>query len=79
MATMIQIRTVVRPDGKIEVSAPGLVPGQRVTVSIEAENETPAEQRHVLVIVAHLPGHQLFQSAEEVDVYIREERDSWEC
>ena len=57
MAMMIQIRTVVQPDGKIEVSAPGLVPGQRVTVSIEAESEVPAEQRHVLDIVAHLPGH----------------------
>ena len=33
--------------------------------------------KHVLDIVAMLPGHQLFKTAEEVDAYIREERDSW--
>ena len=78
MATRIRVKTVVQPDGTIEVSAPGLAPGQEVTVSIEAEGEAPTEKRHVLDILADLPGHQMFQSAEEVDAYIREERDSWE-
>jgi hypothetical protein len=25
-----------------------------------------------------LPGHQVFENAEEVDTYLREERDAWE-
>jgi len=33
--------------------------------------------KSVREIVAMLPGHQLFKTAEEVDAYIREERDSW--
>ncbi len=78
MATRIRVKTVVQPDGTVAVSAPGLVPGQEVMVSIEAEDEAPAAKRHVLDILANLPGHQIFQSAEEVDAFIREERDSWE-
>ena len=37
-----------------------------------------SDQRHVIDILAVLPGHQLFQNAEEVDTYMREERNSWE-
>src|SRR5215469_12388952 len=36
------------------------------------------EKRHALDILAELPGHQAFQTAEEVDRYVREERESWE-
>jgi hypothetical protein len=78
MATMIQVETVVQADGTIAVSAPGLAPGQRVTVSIETEDDAPAEERHALDILAEVPGHQIFQSAEEVDAFIREERDARE-
>jgi len=35
-------------------------------------------KKEVSNILMGLPGHQLFHSAEEVDTYIREERDSWE-
>jgi hypothetical protein len=78
MATMIRIKTVVQPDGTIAVSAPGLVPGQEVTVSIETAGEAPTEKRHVLDILAEMPGRRQFHTAEEVDAYIREERDAWE-
>jgi hypothetical protein len=82
MATPIRIDTVVQPDGTITIRAPGLAAGQRVTVSVETEEEQQSEEtrekRHVLDIVAELPGHQLFKTAEEVDAYIREERDSWD-
>lgn len=78
LATRIRVKTVVQPDGTVAVSAPGLVLGQEVMVSIETEGEAPAAKRHVLDILAELPGHQMFRSAEEVDAYMREERDSWE-
>jgi len=38
----------------------------------------PDDQRHVIDILAALPGHQIFHNIEEVDAYMREERDSWE-
>ncbi len=78
MATRIRVKTVVQPDGTVAVSAPGLAPGQEVTVSIEAEGEAPAAKRRAADILAELPGHLQFHTAEEVDAFIREERDSWE-
>jgi alpha-D-ribose 1-methylphosphonate 5-triphosphate diphosphatase PhnM len=88
MATPVRIETVVGEDGVIEIRAPELTPGQRVTVTIETTNGTPettettetpqAEKLHVIDIIADLPGHRQFKTAEEVDAYIREERDSWD-
>jgi hypothetical protein len=79
MATPVRIETVVGEDGVIEIRAPELVPGQCVTVTIEAASEaTQTEKQHIIDIVAGLPGHRQFKTAEEVDAYIREERDSWD-
>ena len=73
-ATRIRVKTVVQPDGMVAVSAPG----QEVTVSIETEGEAPTAKRRAADILAELPGHLQFHTAEEVDAYLREERDSWE-
>jgi len=78
MATEVRVKTVVLPGGKIEISIPELIPGQQATVVVTIEDRKPSEQRHVIDILRDLPGHQLFQSAEEVDAYIREEHDAWE-
>jgi hypothetical protein len=78
MAIEVRVKTVVLPGGRIEISTPELIPGQQVTVVVTIEDNKSAEQRHVIDILTALPGHQLFQSAEEVDTYIREEHDSWE-
>jgi hypothetical protein len=77
MATVIEREAVVGPDGKIEISAPELTPGQRVKVTIETEAPAPEQKRHAIDHLAEMPEHQLFKTAEEVDEYIREERDSW--
>jgi hypothetical protein len=88
MATPVRIETVVGEDGVIETRAPELTPGQRMTVTIEAASTPPEttepaeapqpEKRHVIDIIAETPGHQLLKTAEEVDAYIKEERDSWD-
>ena len=78
MATPIHVEAVVSPDGKIEISVPELAPGQRVHVSIEPEEHPATQAQHVIDIVEKLPGHRLFKTAEEVDAYIAEERDSWD-
>ena len=59
--------------------APELIPGQRATVVVTIEDNEPIEQPHVIDILKILAGHRLYQSAEEVGAYIREERDAWEC
>ncbi len=78
MATELRVETVVLPGGKIEISRPELVPGQRATVVVMIEDNESLRQHHVIDILKALPGHRLFQTAEDVDAYIHEERDAWE-
>jgi hypothetical protein len=78
MAIEVRVKTVVLPGGRIEINTPELIPGRQVTVVVTVEDNEAVEQRHVIDILRALPGHQLFQTAEEVDAYLREERDSWE-
>lgn len=78
MTTPIHVEAVVSPDGKIEISVPELAPGQHVHVSIEPDASPLEEKRPAIDILRQSPGHQLFKTAEEVDEYLREERDSWD-
>lgn len=78
MAIELRVETVVLPGGKIEISTPELIAGQHATVVVMIEDDKVIEPRHVIDILSKLPGYQLFQNAEEVDTYIREERASWE-
>lgn len=79
MVTELTLTTTVLPGGKLEISAPELRPGQPVTVIVRVEDE----QIEPMTITerlarANYTGGKLFKTAEEVDAYIREERDSWE-
>ena len=78
MATEIRVKTTVLPGGRIEISTPELIAGQHATVVVTIEDNGQVGQHHVIDILAALPGHQLFQNAEEVDTYMHEERDSWD-
>jgi hypothetical protein len=78
MATAVHIKTTILPGGKIEISAPELPPGKQVDVFVVVEGEEPTKKRHALDIISEFRGHGVFKTAEEVDAYIREERDSWD-
>ncbi len=84
MSAIIHREAVVGPDGKIEISAPELRPGQRVTITIEPEPEArvaayPPEGRIPMIdLMDEAPGQQLFKTADEVDEYLRQERESWD-
>jgi hypothetical protein len=79
MTIEIAIKTTVLPGGKIEISAPQLIAGQQATVIVKIEEEQPEKLTITERLArANYPGGALFKTAEEVDVYIREERDSWE-
>lgn len=78
MTTELRVKTIVLPGGKIEISTPELIPGKRATVVVIIEDNEPDDQRHVIDILSALPGHQIFHNVEEVDAYLRKERDSWE-
>ena len=88
MTSSYDIETTILPDGSVHVKIPGWVPGQRVRVIIAladgtepSERALPIEERtgpSVIDLIRTLPGHRLFQTAEEVDAYVRTERDAWE-
>lgn len=80
MSAVTHREAVVGPGGKIEISAPELQPGQRVSITIEPEQPTGSQSTEPTLydLVKNLPGGLLFKTAEEVDAYMREERDSWD-
>lgn len=78
MGTVIHTRAVVGPDGMIEIRAPKLAPGQEVEVTLEVQAASEEKERRAIEYLVEMPGHLEFQTAEEVDAYIREERDSWD-
>lgn len=83
MSISIHRESIVGPDGTISLTVPELQPGQRVSVTIEPDQAaptaaTPEAPIHIIDLIKDLPGHRLFKSAEEVDEYLRQERDSWD-
>lgn len=79
MSAVIHREAVVGPDGVIAIPTPELQPGQRVAITIEPEQTSPQQpSSRIRDILAEAPGHLEFQTADEVDAYIREERDAWD-
>lgn len=78
MAIEVHVETVVLPGGRIELNVPGLMAGQQATVTITIKDQQVEKKQSILDFLEQLPGHRIFQNADEVDAYIREERDSWE-
>ena len=87
MTDTLHIQTTVQAGGRVEFVCPELKPGQSVDVMVSpsAEDGSPAggadgdarSRRSAWEIINEAPGHLVFKTAEEVDEYIREERDSW--
>jgi hypothetical protein len=71
----LEVKTRILAGGRVEIPSTGLPEGSEATVRIVVEEAQP--KRKLSEILADYPGGQLFKSAEEVDRYIREERDSW--
>lgn len=90
MQEVLQQQVTVQAGGKVELVCPELKAGEVVDVVVSAvvgparssdgqpgsENSTP--RRSVLDILNDGPSERLFKTADEVDEYIREERDSWD-
>ena len=75
MRETLHLKATVLPGGKIEIRNGALREGESVEIVI-LRSETTG-RRSILDILAEAPGKTMFQTAEEVDSYIRSERDSW--
>ncbi|MHB1421856.1 MAG: hypothetical protein ACYC3I_01410 [Gemmataceae bacterium] len=72
-----QVHTTILPGHRIEIQAPQLPEGSPVTVVVLVD-EPVFPKRRLRDILADYPGGLLFRSAEEVDNYLRSEREAWD-
>lgn len=78
MLTALRFHTTVQQDGKIQVVADDIPSGETVEVIVLRPKDSQTPRRSVLDILNDAPGHRLFRSAEEVDRFLEEERESWD-
>jgi hypothetical protein len=76
MSRTIHVKTTVLPGSRIEIHAPELPEGRTADVTITLAEEE-ISKRSFRQVLGDYPGGQLFKSAEEVDAYVRAERESW--
>ena len=69
--------TKVLPRGRIEVADPKLPAGATVDVFV-VPRVTTKRRRSALEVLAQAPGQRQLKTAEEVDRYLREEREAWD-
>jgi hypothetical protein len=74
----IQTKVGVQPSGRIIITHPSLKPGETVEVLILLPSKSEESRQSILDILNSVEGHRLFKTAEEVEQYIREERESWD-
>jgi hypothetical protein len=77
MSVTLQFNTTVLPGHRIQIESPDLPEGLVAFVTVKLES-APLEKRPLSEILAGYQGKKLFKTAEEVDAYMREERDSWD-
>jgi hypothetical protein len=79
MQSAIRITTRVLPNGKIELQLPPESAGDEVEVFIVLPEKPAVPALSAIDIINQPREHQkLFKTSEEVDQYLRTERDSWE-
>ena len=77
MSLTLQVQTTILPGHRIEIQAPELPEGRSATVLVLVEEEGQPKRR-LSEVLAGYSGGQLFRSAEEVDAYLRAEREAWD-
>ena len=77
MTTAVKQIVTIQPGGRIELCAPEFTPGARAEVIVLLEGNSPGEKRRPLSSFVGA-GKGSFRTAEEVDEFIRRERDAWE-
>jgi hypothetical protein len=77
MTMPLQLQTTILPGHRIEIQAPELPEARTATVVVFVD-DSPLPKRRLRDILADYPGGQLFRSAEELDDYLRAERESWD-
>ncbi len=72
------LKAKVQPGGRIEVTDTDLPSGASVDIFVLPALQQRAHRRSAVDILAEAPGKRAFKTADEVDEYVRTERDSWD-
>ena len=75
MQKVLHLKTTVLPGGRIEIVDQELPVGKSVDVVVRHSPESP--RRSAVDILAEAPGQRVFKTAEEVESYLKDERESW--
>ncbi len=78
MQNALHIKTTVLPGQRIEITAPLLNEGDAVDVFLVLPSPSSRGSHAALEIIRRLRGRRLFETADAVDRYVQEERDSWD-
>jgi hypothetical protein len=79
MQTLLRLETTVLPGNRLEVTAPELPEGARVEVIVVLAEQQPRRMSMLEFLETLPPSPLLFKTAEDVNRYLQEERDSWDC
>jgi hypothetical protein len=78
MQSAIHIKTQVGQGGKIELELPQANVGQEIDVFVILREPVQSQSTDVLALIAEIHNHRPPASTEELDRYIKSERDSWD-
>jgi hypothetical protein len=80
MQSALRMETIVLPGHRVEFSDPGLPEGAQVEVIVVLPNQVaPKPKMSMLEFIESLPpGPRAFDTWEEYEEFLREEKDSWE-
>ena len=78
MQSALRVSTRVQSGGRVEIVDGQLPVGQSVDVIVLFPDATELRVHSIVDVLAQAQGRLAFKTVEEVDAYIREERESWE-
>lgn len=78
MQTSLRLETTVLPGHRLEIHTPELPEGAKVEVIIHLPNGEPQFGSALEFLESLPPGPRAFNTWEEYEQHLREERDSWE-
>lgn len=76
MLSGIKQKVIVKPGGVVEICSPELPPGATVEVIVLLESPPQQASKPLTSFIGTAKGN--FATPEEVDQFIRQERDAWE-
>ena len=77
MSIALHIKTTILPGSRIEISSPELPQGRPASVFVIVDDDAPVPKQKLSEVLSSAVGSPSFRTSDEVDAYLRVERESW--